>query len=114
MASIAAKNVAREVLETVRRGKRPVLGKIIRKHGYAKTTSTVPTQVTNTKSYQEGIAPIVEAMMNERDEVIKRMKKIRNKAKYRDMTDALDKLTKNIQLLTGGKTDNSGMKISWE
>ncbi len=106
MGSIAAKEVAQEVLETVRKGKRPILGKIIRKKGYALTTSTVPSQVTNTKSYKSVISPLVSRLEEERDAIVERLKVTRGKAKYRDLVDGLDKITKNIQLLTGGSTQN--------
>ena len=106
MASIAAKEVAYEVLETVRKGKRPILGKIIRKKGYALTTSTVPSQVTNTKSYQGVIKPLVLQLEEERQAIMARLPKVRSKAKYRDLMDGLDKVTKTHQLLTGGSTEN--------
>lgn len=113
MASENAKAVAREVSETLRKGGKVVLGKIIEKH-YSKSTSKSPTVVTETKSYKEEMAPFIQAMIDEREAAIERMKKMRNKAKYRDLTDSIDKLTKNIQLLTGGKTDNSEIKITWQ
>lgn len=114
MGSIAAKEVAKEVLETVRNGKRPNLGKIIKSKGYSKTTSTVPSQVTNTKSYQEVINPIVLAMEKERDAIMARLPKVRAKAKYRDLIDGADKLTKNIQLLSGKETERQGVTIQFD
>lgn len=50
--------------------------------------------------------PLVERLENERNAIIARLEKVRSKAKYRDLIDGLDKITKNIQLLTGGSTDN--------
>ena len=109
--SIAAEQVGYDVLESVRRGKRPNLGKIILKRGYALTTSTVPSQVTKTKSYQGVIKPFVEQLEIERNRAIAAMKGKISKAKYRDLTDAIDKLTKNHQLLTGGATQNIAMGV---
>ena len=63
---------------------------------------------------REELQPIVQEMMEHRNAVIAHMKKSINKAKYRDLTDALDKLTKNIQLLSGGKTANDQIKITWD
>ncbi len=115
MGSINAKNVALEVLETVRKGKKVNLGKIIKKHGYADTTSTVPSQVTDTKSFQEVIEPVVEQMEKERQRLIKSISiKDLDVVKYKDAVEALDKLTKNIQLLNGGKTSNDSIELSWE
>lgn len=106
MASIAAKEVAKEVLETLGRGERPILGKIVKKKGYSDKMALNPKEVTKTKSYQGIISPIVEKMVQERDRLIEALshKKL-SKEKYRDMIDGLDKLTKNIQLLSGGETE---------
>ena len=110
MGSLSAKNVAKDISESIRRGKKVNLGKIIRKNGYSEQTSKSPQLVTETISFKEEINPVVRAMERERDAAIKMMSKVRNKAKYRDFADAIDKLTKNIQLLTGGKTENGGIE----
>lgn len=109
--SLNAKKVAVDVSENIRKGKRVNLGKILQKNGYSKSTAESPSLVTNTKSYKEVIDPFVKAMMSERNAAIKAMAKVRDKAKYRDFTDALDKLTKNIQLLQGKDTEKFGGKI---
>lgn len=115
MSSLSAKEVAREVLENIRNGKKPNLGKIIKSKGYSETTSTVPSLVTDTKSYREVINPVVEAMERERDRIIVALsKKNLSKEKYRDMIDGLDKLTKNVQLLSGGRTSNESIKITFD
>lgn len=115
MSSISAKEVAKEVLENIRKGKKPNLGKIIKSKGYSETTSTVPSLVTDTKSYREVINPVIEAMERERDRIIVALsKKNLSKEKYRDMIDGLDKLTKNVQLLSGGKTSNESIKITFD
>lgn len=114
MGSLAAKEVAKEVLETIGKGKKPNLGKIARKKGYADNTADNPKLITETQSYQEVISPVVQALIDERDAVIKRLKKTRNKAKYRDLIDGLDKITKNIQLLTGGETERAKLNISFD
>lgn|GEM_PF-2218811 len=105
MASQDATNVGREVLETLGKGKKIVLGKILKRNGYAQNTADNPKNVTETKSYQNVISPVVNAMIKERNAILKRLPKVRNKAKYRDLTDGLDKMTKNIQLLNGGVTE---------
>ena len=105
MASINAKAVAKEVSETLRKNKKVILGKIIRKKGYAKSTSEKPKLITETNSYKEEMKPFIDELIEERDRARKEMKSKISKAKYRDLTDAIDKLTKNIQLLSGGSTD---------
>lgn len=113
MASIDAKNVAYEVLETIGKEKKVVLGNIIKKHGYSKVTAKVPSTVTNTKSYQDVINPVIDQMIEERERAIKALKGKISKAKYRDLIDATDKLTKNIQLLNGGETERQGISIGF-
>lgn len=104
MTSENAKAVALEVSETIRKGEKVVLGKIIRKR-YSQSTSESPQIVTTTKSYQAVMKPIVEQLEAEREAIIARLRVTRNKAKYRDLIDGLDKTTKNIQLLSGEPTD---------
>lgn len=115
MASIAAKEVAKEVLETIGKGKRPVLGKILKKKGYAKNTADNPKLVTDTKSYRDVVNPIVKAMELQRQRALEAINSRKlSKDKTRDLVDLIDKLTKNIQLLSGGKTSNDAIELSWE
>lgn len=111
MGSIAAKAVAEDVLESLRRGKRPILGDIVFKRGYSKKTSLNPKNVTETKTYKATIAPFVEKLEIERQRAIDAMAGKIGKAKYRDLTDAVDKLTKSHQLLTGGATANIAIGV---
>ena len=114
MASENAKQVAKKLSEAIGSGKKVDLGKIIRSAGYSKKTSQTPKRVTETKTFKAEISPVVEAMIRERDRAIKAMAKKINKAKYRDTTDAVDKLTKNIQLLSGKETEKSNITFEWE
>ncbi len=112
MGSIAAKAVAYEVLETIRKGKRPNLGKIIKKKGYAVTTSTVPSQVTNTESYQSVVLPYAQRLQKHQEKILKAMEaKNLKKEQYKVLTDALAKVTHDVQLLTGGSTENLAQKV---
>jgi hypothetical protein len=112
MGSIAAQEVAKEVLETVRKGKRPNLGKIIKEKGYALTTSTVPTQVTKTKSYQKVIKPYAERLQKHQEKVLRAMEeKDLSAEQYKTLADALAKITHDVQVLTGGSTDNIAQKV---
>lgn len=115
MASLAAKLAAKKVSESVRSGKKPNLGKILLSVGYPKSTSKSPTRVTKTKSYKEEIYPVVQEMERQRDRMIEEIKKRKfDKEKLRDITDAIDKLTKNAQLLQGKSTNNDSISFSWE
>jgi len=106
MGSINAKNVAKEVLENLGKKKKINLGKIARKNGYAENTADNPKNITDTKSFQEEIEPVVKRLEKERDRVIKALAgKDLTEEKYHDLVDGLDKITKNIQLLTGGASE---------
>lgn len=113
MASENAKQVARKVLDSVRKGKKVNLGDIIEEVGYAKTTSTVPSQVTNTQSYQDEITPFVEKLKKERDRIVLEMSiKDLDTVQYQHLVSATDTLTKNIQLLSGKETERAGVTIN--
>jgi hypothetical protein len=114
MASQNAKAVAQAVLETIGRGEKVNIGKIALAKGYSKATAKNPQQIKRAKGYRDEMAPFVNAMIAERDAAIKAMKVVRKGAKYRDLTDAIDKLTKNIQLLTGGRTGDETIIFNWE
>lgn len=103
--SIPAREVAKEVLATVGQGQKPNIKQIAIKKGYSPKTAGAGI-VQKTKSYKAEIAPLVQRLEEERDAIIIALKKKRSKAKYADLISGLDKITKNIQLLTGGSTSN--------
>ena len=109
MGSIAAKQVAEEVLETMGNQMRPNITKIAISKGYAPTTAT-SGNVQKTKTYKITVSPFVKKIEAERNRAINAMKGKISKAKYRDLTDAIDKLTKNHQLLTGKATEHIQVK----
>jgi hypothetical protein len=80
--------------------------------GYEESTARQQTSIL--VGIQEELAPIVQKMVDHRDNIIAEMVKKMPKAKYRDLTDGFDKLTKNIQLLSGGKTANENHSFTWE
>jgi|ERR1051325_879879 hypothetical protein len=73
--------------------------------------SSARQQSTILVGIREELAPIVRKMEEHRDQVIADMIRKMPKAKYRDLTDALDKLTKNIQLLSGKATENLAARV---
>lgn len=106
MASEDAKNVAKEVLEKLGKGKKVILGEIMKKNGYAQNTADNPLNVTETKSFQGVVAPVVERWKRERDRIMQAMEnKDLNKERYKTLVNSVDTLTKNIQLLSGGDTE---------
>lgn len=99
-----ARAVAREVIKQVERGGKSFITTIAPKKGYSKRTAA-SGKIQKTKSYQSVIKPLLVRLEEERDAIIKRLKKTRSKAKYRDLIDGFDKITKNYQLLSGGNTE---------
>lgn len=114
MASENAKAVAEEVLETMGKGKKVSVSAIARKHGYSHNTAKNPKQIRNTQSYKKIVDPIIAKMIKERDAALAAMASKRKKATYRDLSSGFDRLTKNIQLLTGGDTEKSKVTFGWE
>lgn len=114
MASITAEQVANEVVETVGNGGKINLVEIQKKHGYS-PKSAKSHKVRETKTYQRTIKTVVEQLEEERQAILQRLPFVRDEAKYRDLTDGLDKITKTHQLLTGGATENiavAGVEIN--
>jgi hypothetical protein len=110
MASISAKKAGEKVLENLGKGKKPNLGKIAREIGYADNTADNPKNITETKSFKEVIDPVVNRWIKLREKFTKSLEdKDLDKEQVRTIVDSIDTLTKNIQLLTGGKTENTGI-----
>lgn len=107
---MAAKQVAQEVIDTVRKGKIPNVGAISVKHGYS-VASAKANKAVKTQTYQAAIKPFVQKLEEERERAIDAMAGKIVGAKYRDLSDAIDKLTKNHQLLTGGATANVALGV---
>lgn len=115
MPSENAKSVAREVIDRVRKGKKVVLGEIIRKQGYSKAVSVCPTKVTKTESYQEEIKPVVQRMKELRDRTIKAISgKELDDERLVDLNNLMKNLNHDIQLLSGEDTEKNNITISWE
>ncbi len=86
----------------------------MRKAGYSAKTARTPKKLTGTKAFKKATLPILKALEKEREAILKRLPKVRQKAKYRDLIDGLDKTTKNIQLLSGKDTSKEAITFTWE
>ena len=80
-------------------------GEALLEAGYSKSTAIKPIQVERSLAFQREAKPILERLELERDRAISYMAPKIKTAKYRDLTDATDKFTKNIQLLSGKPTE---------
>lgn len=106
MASKNAELVARDVIQTIRNGKKLNMGKIIKSRGYSQTVSEAPTKVTRTKTYQSVMKPVLSSLEGLRDKAIRELETRQlNLVEYKELIDSIDKLTKNIQLLGGNSTE---------
>lgn len=113
MASKNAKRAADKVLEKIGKGERIVLGHILREVGYAEATADNPKVVTETQTFKSVVNPVIQAMEAERNRIMAALaKKKHDKEKYRDLIDGMDKLTKNIQLLSGKETERAGVTVN--
>jgi len=111
------RRVAREVIAQASDGKKINLSKAMKNVGYAKNSRRIPkVVVTEKEDFKDEIFDFVKEMETERKLCLKELKdpKVRKKATYRDRIDAINKLTNNIQLVTGQTTSNEVMTIIWD
>jgi hypothetical protein len=114
MASEAAKAVALEVLDTVRKGKKPNKQEIQMKHGYTKA-SAIAMKATRTNTYKETINPVIKSYESIRNKILKEMEgRDVSYEQFGVLTKALNTTTHDIQLLSGGKTENVGLEADRE
>jgi len=112
--SYNAKAVAEEVIKTVRAGTKVELGKIQKRHGYS-DSSVQAGKAIKTKTFKRAIKPLTDGLHREIQKIKKEMAgRDITEEKYRDLADVLDKLIKNYQLLSGGKTSNESLEIKWQ
>jgi hypothetical protein len=115
--SLNAVKVAKIVSETLRKGEKVVLSEAIKEAGYSVSTSRKPELVTGTDSYKVAFALENKAIVKDIDRDIVRIQqafaeKNLTKEKAKTLTDMLDTLIKNKQLLSGHATANVGIAIS--
>lgn len=80
---------------------------IIRSEGYAPSTANRPKLVTQTPAFKEEMLNYTQQLEKHRQKVLDAMdKKNLSEEQYRTLADAQTKLTHDVQLLTGGKTEN--------
>jgi phage terminase small subunit len=78
--------------------------------GYSE--SSAHQQSTILVGIKDKLDPIVQAMTDHREKVLEQMAKKLPKAHYHNLIEALDKLTKNIQLLSGKATERPNNVIT--
>ena len=105
------KAVARDVVAKMQAGEKIVLGKIITAHGYGPGMAINPKKVTEKKEYKEIIDSYVQRLEKHRLKIITAMEeKNLSEEQYRTLVEAQSKTTHDVQLLSGGKTENVGVE----
>jgi len=112
MSTLNQKIVAGRIKKRVGKG-RIIIGKEMRGI-YTDSMANNPQKLTKSKGFQEEMKPIIEQLEEERQRAILLLQKKITKAQYHQLVDAVDKLTKNIQLLSGGETERAGLTISFD
>ena len=91
------------------------VAKSMREVGYTEASARNPRNLTDSDGYKEEAASFLYKMEQERDRLINAMSQRElDKVQYRDMTGAVDKLTKNIELLSGNDTEKQTLKVQFE
>ncbi len=112
MASLNAQAVAHTHIKNVLSGNIEPMKKIALKQGYSPSVANSIQHIKETKSYKSVIEPVVKRMEKLRDKAIKQLDNMSiDDVSYIHLIDGIDKLTKNIQLLNGGTTDNVALTV---
>lgn len=110
MSTLKQKKAVARLLEN-----RGNVSKSMKEAGYSDAMAKNPQVFTRSVGFQEEAASFLKDIIKERNRLIAEMTTRQlTKVQYKDMTDCMDKLTKNIQLLSGGKTANDAITIGWE
>lgn len=110
--SITARQAARDVQATILKGEPVVMKKIMERRGYAKATIKNPKNVTESASYKEEMYDFVKELTKQRDRALKALaNKDLSLEEVKTLTNAVDTLNKNVQLASGGNTENIGISL---
>lgn len=98
------------ISENVGLAKPKTLIEMMLEAGYEESTAKQQSGILG--GIREELDPIVRKLEDHREKVIARMALKIDDATYRDLTDSLDKTTKNIQLLRGKATERPEHVVS--
>ncbi len=89
------------------------MGELLLEAGYTKATAKNAYLIIDTEVMRKEISSFVDRLDDKRKMAITHLtEKKLNKANAREVAYVIDVLTKNYQLLTGGKTENVGLSLS--
>ena len=103
------KALARELIENTKRAKPLNKTEILGNIGYSKTTAEhLQKRIIEAPGVQKDLLPVVERLKKHRDKIIQELEiKQLDEVKYKDLMDGMDKITKNIELLSGNATERT-------
>lgn len=105
--SMAARLVARDIINEVVNGRIPNKEQIQLKRGYA-PTSARHGKAVQTASYKDEINTFLAKLTKHQNDVLTAMmNKNLKKEKYKTLSDSLAKITHDTQLLSGGETERN-------
>lgn len=104
------KKLLKLISENVGLAKPKTLYEMFLEAGYEESTAKQQSGIL--AGIQDKLEPIVKKMIAHRDKVIDQLAKKLPSAKYHNLIEALDKLTKNIQLLSGKPTERPNNVIT--
>src|SRR3990167_7459794 len=108
--SLMAQAVALEKIRQVEKGGDSAITTIAPKKGYSIRTAQ-SGKIQKSRSYQNIIKPYAQRLKRHQEKVLKAMeKKDLSEEEYKTLSDSLAKLTHDVQLLTGGATDNIAVR----
>ncbi len=109
------KALAKELIANTKRAKPLNKSEMLESVGYTRNTARHKTpDIINAPGVQRDVLPVVEKMIKARDRAIDLLAGKEEKANYSDITGGIDKLTKNIELLSGGVTDRTESLLTQE
>lgn len=87
------------------------LGELMLEAGYSEASAKNPKLIIESEEIQNGISEFVSMLDDKRRMAIVKLTDDKlEKSSAKDLASIVDVLTKNHQLLTGGETDNLGVK----
>lgn len=104
---------AKKMKEQLANGERVNCKKAMMEVGYTEN-SAIQNSAKQTESFKNEMKDILKRMEQERDKALEKMEKVRDDATYRDLGDVVNKLTNQIQLLSGRSTANDTVNFVWK
>ena len=111
------KQVAHKIMDQVKNGEIINKEKAVKEAGYADSTARhEASKIVNSSQCQKELTTLLEGMENIRDMDIKELQtpEVREKMTPTDRINSLDKLSKNIQLISGRSTSNESISVTWD